>query len=182
MALPVNQVREVWNFTKIVGLLIATTLLVLFVGGMMFTKIRLTEQNMKESGAMPQSADVEAATEAQREAASHANDPWWDPTQPGGLKPFYFGKEYTVSPGQWTSIDVTSPVTNGLYKYIVVFQGIDRFRVRPNGDAEREFVYPNAENLQPYQLSGWCQTYLVQPLDNSMHRIRVKYVRVPRSQ
>jgi hypothetical protein len=177
-----QQAQAAWGLAKVLGFLIAITLLVLFLGGLFFGTLRRTELTMEKTAAESHSFEMEAATEAQREAIIHKNDPWWDPTQPGGLKPFFFGKEYTVGPGEWTSIDVTSPVTSGPFRYVVAFEGISRFRARPNGEAEREFIYPNPENLQPYQLSGWCQTYLVQPLDNSVHRIRVKYVRVPRSQ
>jgi len=178
----VQQAQTAWSFAKVLGLFVGIAALILFVVGVFLFSGLTIHQNLEKTQAMSQSFDAEAATEAQREAIIHANDPWWDPAEPGGLKPFYFGKEYTVGPGEWTSIDVTSPVTSGPFKYVVALEGISRFRARPNGEAEREFVYPNPQNLQPYQMSGWCQTYLVQPLDNSVHRVRVKYVRVLRSQ
>ena len=70
---------------------------------------------------------------AQREAIKHAHDPWWDQAQPDGMKPVFFGKEYLVGPGEWTSIDVTTPASSGRFKYVVVFEGLDRFRAGRTG-------------------------------------------------
>jgi hypothetical protein len=129
---------------------------------------------------MAQAQQAAVNADGQREAIEHAHDPWWDSAQPDGMKAVFFGKEYLVGPGGWTSIDVTTPASSGRFKYVVELEGLDRFRARPNGEVEREFVYPNRENLQPYQMSGWCRTLLVQPLDDAVHRVRVKYVRMAR--
>ena len=74
--------------------------------------------------------------------------------------------------------DVTTPASSGRFKYVVVFEGLDRFRAQAERGSGTGIFYPNRENLQPYQMSGWCQTLLVQPLDEAVHRVRMKYVRV----
>jgi hypothetical protein len=95
--------------------------------------------------------------------------------------PVIEGKVYTVGPSAWTVIDVRPPVTPGQYKYDVRFEGINHFRAWPDGDARREFIYPNGQNLQPYQMSGQAQTFWVQALDGGVHQVRVKYVRTART-
>ena len=177
-----KEARAVWSLATFLGFFVGIGLLVLLVGGVLFYFVHAISlhQDGANSQTMAQADEAAANADAQREAIKHAHDPWWDSAQPDGMKPVFFGKEYLVGPGEWTSIDVTTPASSGRFKYVVVFEGLDRFRARPNGEAEREYVYPNRENLQPYQMSGWCQTLLVQPLDEAVHRVRVKYVRVAR--
>jgi hypothetical protein len=156
-------------------------LLVSLVGAVLMFLVHSANQNAASSQTMAQAEVAATNADAQREAIRHANDGWWDPTEPDGMKAVFFGKEYLVGPGGWTSIDVTSPASSARFKYVVMFEGLDHFRARPNGEAEREYVYPNQQGLQPYQMSGLCRTLLVQPLDEAVHRVRVKYVREPRN-
>jgi hypothetical protein len=175
-----KQARAVWSFAKFLGFFFGIALLVLIVGGGLLFSVNSVRQDAENSQTTAEVDAAAANAKAQREAIAHAHDPWWDPAEQDGLKPVFFGKEYLVGPGEWTSIDVTSSASSGRFKYVVVFEGLDRFRARPDGEAEREYVYPNRQNLQPYQMSGWCRTLLVQPLDEALHRARVKYVRMPR--
>jgi hypothetical protein len=182
LELVAKEARRVWGLATFVGFFLGIFFLIGLVGSVILflTRTVSMQQGAANSQTMAQ-ADVAAVNaDAQREAIAHGHDPWWDPKEQDGMKPIFFGKEYLVGPGEWTSIDVTTPASSGRFKYVVVFEGLDRFRARPNGEADREYVYPNRQDLQPYQMSGWCQTLLVQPLDDAMHRVRVKYVRVAR--
>jgi len=179
-----QEARAVWSFAKFVGFFVGIGVLILVAGGVLLYPLREVSVHQDVASVQtPAQADEAAANaKAQSEAIAHAHDPWWDPNEQDGLKPVFFGKEYLVGPAEWTSIDVTSPASSGRFKYVVEFEGLDRFRARPDGYAEREFVYPNRQGLQPYQMSGWCRTLLVQPLDEALHRVRVKYVRMARYQ
>jgi hypothetical protein len=180
LELVAKEARAVWGLATFVGFFAGIVLLISLVGAVLMFFVGSVHQEAASSQTMAQ-ADVAAANaDAQREAIAHAHDPWWDPKEQDGMKPVFFGKEYLVGPGEWTSIDVTTPASSGRFRYVVMLEGLDRFRARPNGEAEREYVYPNREGLQPYQMSGWCQTLLVQPLDGAVHRVRVKYVRMAR--
>ncbi len=180
LELVAKEARAVWGFATFLGFFAGIVFLISLVGAVLMFLARSVNQEAASSQTMAQ-ADV-AATNAnvQREAIRHANDAWWDSTEPDGMKPVFFGKEYLIGPGGWTSIDVTSPRSSARFKYVVMFEGLDHFRARPDGEAEREYVYPNQQGLQPYQMSGFCRTLLVQPLDEAVHRVRVKYVRAPR--
>jgi hypothetical protein len=107
----------------------------------------------------------------------HANEPWWDPSQPDHLKANYFGQAYVVGPNDWTPIDVRIPPGSRRYRYAVQLEGIPRFAARPDGEAAREYIYPSPGNRQPYQISGECQSLWVKSLDDTFHDVRVKYVR-----
>jgi hypothetical protein len=176
-----KQARAVWGLATFVGFFVGIVFLVSIAGAVLMFFVRSTHQAIANSQTMAHADQVTANMNAQREEIVHANDAWWDSAQPDGMKAVYFGKEYLIGPGEWTSIDVRTPAPSGRFRYEVVIEGVDRFRARPNGEAEREFVYPNREGLQPYQMSGICQTLLVQPLDSAVHRVRVKYVRMPRN-
>lgn len=182
LELVAEEVRAAWSFAKWLAAFVGIVLLFSMAAGAILFAFGAIHTSVKTSQTAEQAGQATANTEAQRQALLHAHDPWWDAAQPDGMKPFYYGKEYLVGPGEWTSIDVSPPASSGRYRYVVEFEGINRFRARPNGYAEREFVFPNRDNLQPYQMSGWCQALLVQPLDGAVHRVRVKYVRVPANQ
>jgi hypothetical protein len=181
-----KEARAVWGVATFVGFFIGIALLILIVGGVLLflghtVSVQQTAASLQTNlQTMAQAQQAAVNADGQREAIEHAHDAWWDSAQPDGMKAVFFGKEYLVGPGGWTSIDVTTPASSGRFKYVVELEGLDRFRARPNGEVEREFVYPNRENLQPYQMSGWCRTLLVQPLDDAVHRVRVKYVRMAR--
>jgi hypothetical protein len=182
LELVAKEARAVWGFAMFLGIFLGIVFLISMVGVVLMFLVHSVHQDAASSQTTEQAEVAVANTDAQREAMRHANDAWWDSAQPDGMKPVFFGKEYLVGPGEWTSIDVTSPASSGRFKYVVMFEGLDRFRARPNGEAEREYVYPNVQGLQPYQMSGWCRTLLVQPLDQAVHRVRVKYVRMARDQ
>jgi hypothetical protein len=182
LELAAGEARAAWNFAKILGIVVAVALLLVTVGGAILFHVGSVHFSIQQSQAAEQSGVAALATAAQREAMRHANDPWWDPAQPDALKPFFFGKEYVVSPNVWTVIDVRTPLGSERYRYTVVFDGIDRFTARPDGMAGREFVYPDRWNRQPFQMSGPCQTLWVRSADGGVHQVTVKYVRVPANQ
>jgi len=181
LELVAGEVRAAWNFTKFWGFFIGIVLTLLIAGGAILYFVVSIHTSVVRSQADEQSGVAAAATEVQREIIRHANDPWWDPAQPDALKPFYFGREYLVSPSAWTVIDVRPPLGSERFKYVVVFEGIDRFTARPDGMAGREFAYPDRWNRQPYQMSGTCQTLWVRSADGGAHQVKVKYVRMPRN-
>jgi len=185
LELAARDARVVWGWATFVGFFVGIVFLILLVGSGILFLIRtvpVQQKNLASSQTMAQTDEAAANTEAQREAVRHANDAWWDPAQPDGMKAEFFGKDYLIGPGEWTSIDVRTPATSGRYRYVVEIEGVDRFRARPDGYAEREFVYSSGEGFQPYQMSAWCRTLLVQPMDGAVHRVRVKYVRVGRNE
>jgi hypothetical protein len=177
-----RQTDEVIANAKGVGLLICWIVIFIAMAGGLFIYFAKVHRQIVRNQTFEQSSANDSVAEAQREAIAHKNDAWWDPNDLDGFKQAFYGKEYRVEPGTWTSIDVTTPMSSEHFKYIVVFEGLDRFRARPDGDHEREFVYPDPRGLQPYQMSGECWTLLVQPLDNFVHQVRVKYLRKPRYQ
>lgn len=166
----------------VLGFFGGIVLVIAVLAGLFFQgAVAVSQQPAVVSPPVAPGFDAMAAAEAQRDARNHAQDAWWDPAAPDHMKAEFYGQEYLAEPGAWTSIDVRSPATSRDFRYVVMFEGLDRFRARPDGEAEREFVYPNGRNLQPYQMSGPCRTLLVQPLDGAEHRVRVKYERVGNS-
>lgn len=111
-------------------------------------------------------------------------DRWDDSGHDGGPddpNKVFRGSVYSVGPSQWTVMNVQPPAASGRYRYDVRFEGLSNFRCRPDGDPTREFVYPNPQNLQPYQMSGPARTFWVESLDGAIHQVRVKYVRVEKN-
>ena len=143
LELVAKEARAVWGFAMFLGIFLGIVFLISMVGVVLMFLVHSVHQDAASSQTTEQAEVAVANTDAQREAMRHANDAWWDSAQPDGMKPVFFGKEYLVGPGGWTSIDVTSPASSGRFKYVVMFEGLDRFRARPNGEAEREYVYPN---------------------------------------
>jgi hypothetical protein len=168
-----------WGFAKVVAAVFAIIAIIVVMGAGFYEFVGPIAQ--VTSSAAPSAANSQAATDAQRYAMEHRNDPWWDAGQPDGFRVSYYGAEYVLGPGEWVPIDVQSPAWSARYRYVVEMDGISRFRARPDGYREMEFVYPNAQGMQPYQLYRTCRMLLVQPLDNRVYHVRVKYVRVPRA-
>jgi hypothetical protein len=172
-----SEARAAWNFAAFVGFFLGIALLFLTVAGVIVWAVGSVHTSVQSSQTLAQSYAAAAATDLRRQQLLHANDPWWDPTQLDELKASYYGEEYRVGPGEWTVVDVRTPLGSERFRYVVELEGIDRFIARPDGKAGREYVYPNRENLQPYQMSGVCQTLWVKSGDGGVHQVRLKYVR-----
>ena len=174
----VQKAAYAWGFAKVPGAVVAILAVFLLIGAGLVEVKESALQTM--SNPAPPGWNSQAATDAQRYSMQHRNDPWWDAGQPDGFRVSYYGAAYVLGPGEWVPINVQSPAWSERYRYVVELDGITRFRARPDGYREMEFVYPNPQGLQPYQMYRSCRMLLVQPLDNGVYHVRVKYVRVPR--
>jgi ribosomal protein L40E len=133
-----------------------------------------------ESGG-PAVAQISPATEVNQTAqpfASPTSPGWHDGSDPQRLPASYLGRSYTVGPDEWTIIDVRPLEVAGRQHYEVRLEGLAQFRARPDGDARREFFYPDSRGRSAFEMSGRANTYWVKSTDGQSHQVQVKYVRV----